>query len=55
VQKPTSQASLAFPEVTARLSHNVGWHSRGIANEKIGIPSTFKLQQACEDKLGKQL
>jgi hypothetical protein len=42
--------------VTGRLSHNVGWQSRGIANEKIGTPSsTFKLQQACKGKLGKQL
>jgi hypothetical protein len=43
VQKSASSVSVAFPDTTERLAHDVGKHSRDIANQK--ALSSFKLNK----------
>jgi hypothetical protein len=43
VQKSASSVSVAFPDTTGRLAHDVGKHSRDIANQK--SLSSFKLNK----------
>jgi hypothetical protein len=53
VQKSASSASVAFPDTTGRLAHDVGKYSKDIANQK--SLSSFKLNKLLSPCTSKHL